>query len=102
MLVEPGHQAEWVWLLKSFEQITGCPTRHPRAKLLETALRYRDAANGCLIDEGDTEGRIRRHHRSLWPQTEMAKAWIAQAEAGEAGAAGQARSALARLDQLFP
>jgi mannose/cellobiose epimerase-like protein (N-acyl-D-glucosamine 2-epimerase family) len=99
--VNPGHQAEWVWLLKSFERITGCPTRHPRAELLGTALRYRDAATGCLIDEGDTEGRIRRHTRSLWPQTEMAKAWIAQAEAGEAGAAGQARSALARLDQYF-
>ena len=24
--VEPGHQAEWVWLLKGFERITGCPT----------------------------------------------------------------------------
>jgi mannose/cellobiose epimerase-like protein (N-acyl-D-glucosamine 2-epimerase family) len=99
--VNPGHQAEWVWLLKSFERITGCPTRHPRAELLETALRYRDAATGCLIDEGDAEGRIRRHTRSLWPQTEMAKAWIAQAEAGEAGAAGQARSALARLDRYY-
>jgi mannose/cellobiose epimerase-like protein (N-acyl-D-glucosamine 2-epimerase family) len=99
--VEPGHQAEWVWLLKSFERITGCPTRHPRAELLETALRYRDGATGCLIDEGDTEGRIRRHTRSLWPQTEMAKAWIAQAEAGEPGAAGQARSALARLDRHY-
>ena len=24
--VEAGHQAEWVWLLKGFERITGCPT----------------------------------------------------------------------------
>jgi mannose-6-phosphate isomerase len=85
--VEPGHQAEWVWLLKGFERITGCPTGRPRAELLATALRYRDEATGCLVDEGDTEGNIKRHTRRLWPQTEIAKAWIAQAEAGEAARA---------------
>jgi mannose/cellobiose epimerase-like protein (N-acyl-D-glucosamine 2-epimerase family) len=99
--VEPGHQAEWVWLLKGFERITGCPTGRPRGELLASALRYRDEANGCLIDEGDTEGRIKRHTRRLWPQTEIAKAWIAQAEGGEAGAADQARAALARLERLY-
>src|SRR5262249_39107543 len=49
--VEPGHQAEWVWLLKGFERITGCPTGHYRAELLETAVRSYDTATGCLIDE---------------------------------------------------
>ena len=58
-------------------------------------------ATGCLVDEGDTEGNIRRHTRRLWPQTEMAKAWIAQAEAGEPGAADQARNALVRLDRHY-
>jgi mannose/cellobiose epimerase-like protein (N-acyl-D-glucosamine 2-epimerase family) len=99
--VEPGHQAEWIWLLKGFERITGCPTGRLRAELLATALRYRDEATGCLIDEGDAEGGIRRHTMRLWPQTEMAKAWIAQAEAGEAGAAEEARAALARLERHY-
>ncbi|MGY4416315.1 mannose/cellobiose epimerase-like protein (N-acyl-D-glucosamine 2-epimerase family) [Bradyrhizobium sp. LB7.1] len=99
--VEPGHQAEWVWLLKGFERITGCPTGQRRAELLETALRYRDAANGCLIDEGDDAGNIRRGTRRLWPQTEIAKAWIAQAESGEMGAADEARMALARLERHY-
>ena len=99
--VEPGHQAEWVWLLKGFERITGCPTGRPRGELLATTLRYRDEATGCLVDEGDAEGNIRRHTRRLWPQTEMAKAWIAQAEAGEAGAADEARAALARLERHY-
>jgi mannose-6-phosphate isomerase len=101
VVVEPGHQAEWVWLLKGFERITGCPTGRPRAELLETALRYRDAATGCLVDEGDAAGNIKRHTRRLWPQTEMAKAWIAQAEAGEAGAADEARAALVRLERHY-
>src|ERR1044072_6441593 len=91
--VEPGHQAEWTWLLKGFERITGCPTGQRRGELLQTALRYRDAT-GCVVDEGYVAGNIRRDTRRLWPQTELAKAWIAQAEGGEAGAADDARAAL--------
>src|ERR1700710_266655 len=78
--IEPGHQAEWVWLLKGFERITGCPTGRFRAELLNSSLRYRDEA-GCLVDEGNAAGEIKRYSRRLWPQTEMAKAWIAPAEA---------------------
>lgn len=99
--VEPGHHAEWVWLLKGFERITGCPTGRYRAELLASALRYREQATGCLLDEGDAAGNVRRYTRRLWPQTEFAKAWIAQAEAGEAGAAEQARAALARLERHY-
>lgn len=99
--VEPGHQAEWVWLLKGFERITGCPTGRYRAELLASALRYREESTGCLLDEGDAAGNTRRHTRRLWPQTELAKAWIAQAEAGETGAADQARAALARLERHY-
>ena len=99
--VEPGHQAEWVWLLKGFERITGCPTGRYRGELLASTLRYRDGATGCLIDEGDAIGNIKRHSWRLWPQTEMAKAWIAQAEAGEAEAADEARAALSRLERHY-
>ena len=99
--IEPGHQAEWAWLLKGFERITGCPTGRFRGELLASALRYRDEATGCLIDEGDAAGNIKRHTRRLWPQTELAKAWIAQAESGEAGAADEARAALARLERHY-
>jgi mannose/cellobiose epimerase-like protein (N-acyl-D-glucosamine 2-epimerase family) len=94
--VEPGHQAEWVWLFKGFERITGCPTGRSRSQLLALALRYRDDVTGCLFDEGDADGNIRKSTRRLWPQTEIAKAWIAQAEAGEPGAADEALEALAR------
>jgi mannose-6-phosphate isomerase len=99
--VEPGHLAEWVWLLKGFERITGCPTTRPRGELLQSALRYREAATLLLTDEGDAAGNIRRSTRRLWPQTEIAKAWIAQAESGEVGAADEARAALARLERHY-
>ncbi len=99
--VEPGHQAEWVWLLKGFERITGCPTARPRADLMKAALRYRDPATGCLVDEGNAAGNIRRYTRRLWPQAEIAKAWIAQAESGEPEAADRARAALRRLERHY-
>ncbi|WP_398480884.1 AGE family epimerase/isomerase [Tardiphaga sp.] len=98
--VEPGHQAEWVWLLKQFERITGCPTGKYRAVLLESALRYHDAT-GCLVDEGDVHGNVVKSTRRLWPQTEIIKAWLAQAESGVEGAADEARAALARLDKHY-
>jgi mannose/cellobiose epimerase-like protein (N-acyl-D-glucosamine 2-epimerase family) len=99
--IEPGHQAEWVFLLRGFERITGCPTGRYRAELLASALRYRDEATQCLIDEGDAAGHIIRPSRRLWPQSEIAKAFIAQAEVGEAGAAEQARAALSRLERHY-
>jgi mannose/cellobiose epimerase-like protein (N-acyl-D-glucosamine 2-epimerase family) len=99
--VEPGHQAEWVWLLKGFERITNCPTGRHRAGLLASALRYQDGATGCLLDEGDAEGRITKPTRRLWPQTEIAKAWLAQVEAGEQSAADEARNALVRLYRYY-
>jgi mannose-6-phosphate isomerase len=95
--VEPGHQAEWVWLLKSFERITSRPTAHYRNDLLVSALRFRDDETGCLFDEGDADGNIKKFTRRCWPQTEIAKAWIAQAEAGNQGAAEEAQDALVRL-----
>jgi mannose-6-phosphate isomerase len=98
--VEPGHQAEWVWLLKGFERITGCPTARFRSELLASALRYRDGT-GCLVDEGDADGNIKKSTRRCWPQTEFAKAWIAQAEAGELDAADEARNALLRLYRYY-
>jgi mannose/cellobiose epimerase-like protein (N-acyl-D-glucosamine 2-epimerase family) len=101
VIVEPGHQAEWVWLLKGFERITGCPTGRHRAQLLASALRYRDPRTGCLLDEGDADGNIRKFTRRLWPQTEIAKAWIAQAEVGEPGAADEALQALALLHRCY-
>jgi mannose/cellobiose epimerase-like protein (N-acyl-D-glucosamine 2-epimerase family) len=101
LTVEPGHQAEWVWLLKGFERVTGCPTGRYRSQLLSSALRYRDSATGCLLDEGDGDGNIRKSTRRLWPQTEIAKAWIAQAESGDKGAADEALAALVRLYEHY-
>ena len=60
-------------------------------------MRQRDPLTGCLIDESDAKGNIRKLNRRLWLQTEIAKAWIAQTETGALGAAEETREALGRL-----
>jgi mannose-6-phosphate isomerase len=50
-----------------------------------------------VVDEGDASGNIVQVTRRLWPQTEIAKAFIAQAETSEAGAEDEAKRALVRL-----
>lgn len=99
-VVEPGHQAEWVWLLKGFERITGCPTARHRNLLMESTLRYA-LPNGFLPDEGDTQGAVVRSTRRCWPQTELAKAWIAQVEGGDESARPHAYAALANLERGY-
>lgn len=100
VVVEPGHLAEWVWLLKGFERITGCPTGRQRTALMQSLPRFRDA-DGLLVDEADAAGNIVKSTRRCWPQTELAKAWIAQTEGGEPGAKDEALAALARLEANY-
>jgi mannose-6-phosphate isomerase len=99
--IEPGHQAEWVWLLKNFQRITDCPTDKPRSALLASALRYSDARTGCLVDEGDIDGHIVKPSGRCWPQTELARAWMAQAESGIPGASDAALDALVRVERYY-
>lgn len=93
--VEPGHQAEWAWLLRKYERLSGTPPGAPARELLDSALRTASPAG--LVDEVDRAHVVRRGSRRVWPQAELAKAWIAEAEIGAAGAAERARAALGAL-----
>ena len=92
--VEPGHQAEWTWLLRTHERLAGLPSGHHASRLLDTALASADPASGLLVDEVDRMMRVRRGTRRSWLQTELCKAWIAECEAGRPGARAAAISAL--------
>ncbi|MGL5115187.1 MAG: AGE family epimerase/isomerase [Beijerinckiaceae bacterium] len=97
---EPGHMAEWTWLLRTYERLKGEPPGALADAMLARALISRDEA-GLLIDEADRDGRPLRRTRRLWPQTELAKALIAQAEIGRPGAAEAARGALSDLKRFY-
>ncbi len=108
-ITEPGHMAEWVWLLRKRAAMTplslpGADIDTLCARLLANAAASADAATGFLIDEADRDGRPLKQTRRMWPQTELAKAELAQAEAGIPGAERQAARVLLRLftDYVMP
>lgn len=78
--VEPGHMAEWVWLLGQYETRSGVDTRPWANKLYHKLCSYDTL---LLPDEMDKSGKVLRATRRLWVQTEMVKAHLAQAEKGE-------------------
>ncbi|MBN8920051.1 MAG: AGE family epimerase/isomerase [Rhizobiales bacterium] len=99
--IEPGHHAEWVWLLHRYRTATGEDTSALADDLFATVRRFADPVNGTLIDEADRFGHVRKASRRLWPQTEAAKAWLAHAEAGDADAAAQAARILAQVHAAY-
>ncbi len=93
--VEPGHMAEWVWLLGQYQSRTGFDTRPWTARLYHRLCSYDSL---LLADEMDKSGRVLRSTRRLWVQTEMVKAHLAQAEMGEADSY---RLAAAGIDMIM-
>lgn len=76
-LVEPGHQAEWAWLLNWYSVLAG--TDEPRRAgrmLLENGLRVGwDSGHGGLFDQIDrTGGTVTMATKRLWPLGELIKA----------------------------
>ncbi len=96
-VVEPGHMVEWAWLLRRHEAIFGLPRAALASRLLDDGLRFADPASGFLPDVARRTGETQRTTRRCWPQTELAKAWLAEAEAGRDGAPAAALAALVRL-----
>lgn len=81
-IVEPGHMAEWVWLIRKYERLFGQKASPIGTHLLGAALRAAEPRYGFLIDEIDSLQQVRLGSRRLWPQTELIKAWLAQYETG--------------------
>ncbi len=70
--IEPGHMAEWIFLLDRFEAVTGTATGVDPAPIWAAVLARRDAT-GFLPDRSDPPSPSRR----LWPQTEFLRAaWV--------------------------
>ena len=71
-VVEPGHMAEWIYLVDCYERVTGRRAGIQMPVLYEAVLARRDAS-GLLPDRADPIVETRR----MWPQTELLKACIA-------------------------
>lgn len=74
--VEPGHMAEWVFLLEWSAVALGAPHGVDTGTLLTKAMSWR-GADGLLPDAVSPETPTRR----FWPQTELLKAALAREDA---------------------
>jgi mannose/cellobiose epimerase-like protein (N-acyl-D-glucosamine 2-epimerase family) len=93
-LAEPGHHAEWSWLLRRHHSLCGVEAEPLAEDLLRIALSSADPETGFIVDEVDRAGAIRKASRRCWPQTELAKALLAATQAGRPGAAADAARVL--------
>ncbi len=100
-ILEPGHHAEWAWLLRRHEALAGLSRSPLAGGLLTEAMRWVDPDTGLLVDEVLRGGSVHRGTRRTWLQTELAKAWLSEVELGHPGAAKEARRALIALDRHF-
>jgi mannose-6-phosphate isomerase len=91
-LVEPGHHAEWVWLLHWFatsQAASGCAPAGDAAQRLARAAGqlagFMDRhgvhpRSGALVDEVWSDGAPQGRDARLWPQTERLKAECLRAD----------------------
>jgi len=83
--VEPGHMAEWIYLLHRYQHVTGrSPGSAPER--LFAALTHRKTAEGFLPDRVDPAVATRR----FWPQLEYLRAAVVMRQRGHALAAQDA------------
>jgi len=77
---EPGHAAEWVWLLGWYDRLSGQDHSQIRLDIFDHLSRH---ATPYLMDKTDITGRPPRNAtRRLWVQAEWIKAHLALIEDG--------------------
>lgn len=97
--LEPGHMAEWVWLLDAYGAACGADVAAMRRELFDGARRLgTDPASGFLIDSVVAGDAAPDRSRRLWPQTEYLRAALVMARHGSAEAASVAAGL---VDALF-
>lgn len=81
-VVIPGHMAEWTCLLRRYERLYAQKASPLGTHFLGAALRATEPTHGFLMDAITSEYQIVSAKRSLWAQSALIRAWLAQAEAG--------------------
>ena len=81
--IEPGHMMEWCWLLRVYERLSGKDISLYTDKLYNGALDYGwNDELGLICDVIPLDGSSISNTYRTWPQTELIKASVAEAAAG--------------------
>jgi mannose/cellobiose epimerase-like protein (N-acyl-D-glucosamine 2-epimerase family) len=74
-LVEPGHQMEWVWLLREWERLGGVPVAERVSRLVAHGTHYGvDRETGLVRSAVRGSGSVVSSGSRIWPQTEAIRA----------------------------
>jgi len=108
LVVEPGHQFEWAWLLMRWADIKDDADAFARAwRLVEIAEAYGINAHKVAFNALDGQFKVRDAEAKLWPQTERLKALHTlifhpmASDAQKAFAKGRMAEAIAGLQAYF-
>jgi mannose/cellobiose epimerase-like protein (N-acyl-D-glucosamine 2-epimerase family) len=79
-LIDPGHQFEWVWLLRQYRRYRPGASEEIEHLFAFGRRHGIDPKDGLVMDEVTAAGQVQRGTKRLWPQTEHLKALVVRAE----------------------
>jgi mannose-6-phosphate isomerase len=95
--IEPGHMAEWCWLLHKYATLTAEPPLGIALTLGKHADALAPKGQGFLLDGFDENLNILTPSRRLWGQTEWLKSMLVRFEAGDEDMSVMADALLRRI-----
>ena len=99
---EPGHMMVWCWLLRVYEKLSGKNMDRYANALFEGGMEYGlNAKLGLLCDAVELDGTPSKPTLRSWPQTELIKASVAQAAAGQSAYLKDATKAIRALMKYY-
>ena len=101
-IVEPGHQFEWVWLLRWYQRLSGQSFDGHVQMLLDHALNHGVLdGTGIVIDAVDETGRAVTQSRRSWTHAEAVKAMAVEHGQGRPAMAPRATAFLDEIARTF-
>ena len=97
--IDTGHQAEWIWLLAWYRNVTDEPVADAVAALHRFMERGRNPQTGLLYEEIGIDGEPLIRTSRLWAATELLKQDLARYELS--GRSAPADGIVAAVDAIF-
>jgi mannose/cellobiose epimerase-like protein (N-acyl-D-glucosamine 2-epimerase family) len=99
--VEPGHMAEWCWLLHYRARLSEEPTGELAQQMGQRADQYGAKGDGFLIDAYDAHENVLVPSRRLWGQSEWLKSMFVRLRGDDTDIEANAASLLQRIKSSY-